>query len=93
MKTFYRLIDNNPCLFEDDADIADWPEFSETPVVIPDPLHPLQRRLVLLKETDEWALTDRTMTAEQIAYRQALRDITEQDGYPDNVVWPTKPEV
>lgn len=45
----------------------------------------------LLAETDWWATSDRTMTAEQIAYRQALRDITDQAGYPDNVTWPTKP--
>ena len=25
-------------------------------------------------------------------YRQALRDITSQEGFPENVVWPTKPE-
>ena len=25
-------------------------------------------------------------------YRQALRDITEQEGFPLNVVWPTQPE-
>jgi len=25
-------------------------------------------------------------------YRQALRDITAQAGFPDNVIWPTKPE-
>jgi hypothetical protein len=25
-------------------------------------------------------------------YRQALRDITAQAGFPDNVTWPTKPE-
>ena len=25
-------------------------------------------------------------------YRQALRDITDQDGYPLNVVWPTAPQ-
>jgi len=93
MKTFYRTENGQSCVFEDDANIADWPGFSETPVAVPDPLHPLHRRLILLGETDHWALTDRTMTAEQIAYRQGLRDITEQDGYPDNVVWPTKPDV
>jgi hypothetical protein len=26
------------------------------------------------------------------AYRQALRDVPEQEGFPENVVWPTKPE-
>ena len=28
-----------------------------------------------LKATDFWALSDRVMTTEQIAYRQALRDL------------------
>ena len=46
----------------------------------------------LLSETDVWALSDRTMTAEQTAYRQALRDITNQPGFPNNIEWPTKPE-
>ena len=49
------------------------------------------RRRDLLLETDVWALSDRTMTAEQTAYRQALRDITGQAGFPNNVTWPTKP--
>lgn len=46
----------------------------------------------LLSETDWWATSDRTMTAEQAAYRQALRDITDQAGFPHEVIWPTKPE-
>ena len=46
----------------------------------------------LIASTDWWALSDRTMTAEQTAYRQALRDITGQDGFPTNITWPTKPE-
>jgi hypothetical protein len=45
----------------------------------------------LIAETDVWALSDRTMTAEQTAYRQALRDIPAQAGFPVNVTWPTKP--
>lgn len=46
-----------------------------------------------LVETDHWAYSDTPdMTDEQIAYRQALRDITDQDGFPFNVTWPTKPE-
>mgnify|MGYP003638184968 CR=1 FL=1 len=44
-----------------------------------------------LAETDWWATSDRTMTAEQTAYRQALRDITGQAGFPTNITWPTKP--
>jgi len=46
----------------------------------------------LLKQTDWWASTDLTMTDAQTAYRQALRDITAQEGFPDSVVWPIKPE-
>ena len=46
----------------------------------------------LIAETDVWALSDRTMSAEQTAYRQALRDITAQSGFPTDITWPTKPE-
>lgn len=51
-----------------------------------------QHRDILLMQTDWWAVADRTMTQEQRDYRQALRDITDQSGYPTNVTWPTKPE-
>ena len=44
-----------------------------------------------LTETDWWAVADRTMTAEQTTYRQALRDITTSATSLDDVVWPTKP--
>ena len=51
----------------------------------------VETRNNLIASTDVWALSDRTMTAEQTAYRQALRDITGQAGFPDSVIWPTKP--
>lgn len=44
-----------------------------------------------IAETDWWASSDLTMTAEQTAYRQALRDITESATSLDDVTWPTKP--
>lgn len=44
-----------------------------------------------LAETDWWASSDLTMTAEQTAYRQALRDITDSATSLDDVTWPTKP--
>ena len=46
----------------------------------------------LLAETDWWMMPDRTATAEQIAYRQALRDITDTYTSLEDVVWPEKPE-
>ena len=45
----------------------------------------------LLAETDWWAMSDRTMTQAEIDYRQALRDVPQQAGFPENVTWPTKP--
>lgn len=46
----------------------------------------------LLAQTDWTALCDVSMNAEMLAYRQELRDITSQVGFPNNVAWPTKPE-
>jgi hypothetical protein len=50
-------------------------------------------RFELLNQTDWWASSDLTMTAEQTAYRQALRDITSHANWPhlDEADWPTKP--
>lgn len=45
----------------------------------------------LLAETDWWVLPDRTPTDAQLAYRQALRDITNTYTSLDDVVWPEKP--
>lgn len=46
----------------------------------------------LLSQTDWMALSDNTMSLEWSAYRQALRDITTQEGFPESVSWPVKPE-
>jgi len=49
------------------------------------------KRDQLLVETDWMALSDVTMSTEMQSYRQALRDITGQAGFPYSVTWPTKP--
>lgn len=49
------------------------------------------KRNQLLAETDWMALSDVTMSPEVTAYRLALRDVPKQAGFPDNIVWPTKP--
>lgn len=49
------------------------------------------KRNFLLSATDWWATSDRTMTAAQTAYRQALRDIPDQPDFPANITWPNKP--
>ncbi len=52
-----------------------------------------RERDTLIGETDWWASSDLTMTAEQTAYRQALRDVTSHANWPhlDEADWPTKP--
>ena len=49
-----------------------------------------QHRDTLLSESDVYALADR-ITDEWKTYRQALRDVPSQAGFPDNITWPTKP--
>ena len=46
----------------------------------------------LLAETDWMGMSDVTMSAEWATYRQALRDVPSQAGFPNNVTFPTKPE-
>ena len=57
--------------------------------VLPDEIRAERDRL--LAETDYLALSDNTMSAAMTTYRQALRDITDQAGFPTSVTWPTKP--
>ena len=50
-----------------------------------------ERRNIYLAQTDWWAVADHTMTDEERAYRQALRDLPANTTDPANPVWPTKP--
>ena len=49
------------------------------------------KRNQLLAQTDYMALSDTNLTTEWAEYRQALRDVTDQEGFPFGVVWPVKP--
>ena len=78
-------------------DGADW-VVEDTPVVEldpePEPLSEAEtvraKRDALLAASDTMALADR-ITDEWRDYRQALRDLPAQDGFPTNVTWPTEP--
>ena len=54
------------------------------------------KRNELLAQCDWTMMSDVPFTEEQKTlwkeYRQALRDITDQDGFPTNVVWPEPPK-
>jgi len=49
----------------------------------------------LIAQTDWTQLPDvsSTLKSAYTEYRQALRDVTKQSGFPYNVEWPSKPEV
>jgi len=51
------------------------------------------KRDSLLKESDWTQIPDAPVDQTAWAtYRQELRDIPQQEGFPENVTWPTKPE-
>jgi len=53
-------------------------------------------RNIFLASSDWTQIPNGPLTEQQqqawATYRQALRDITTQEGYPFNVIWPTKPQ-
>jgi hypothetical protein len=76
---------------KDNAVAAEELEANTSALEATDPESIRNKRNALLAETDWWGLADTPMTAEQAAYRQALRDIPSQEGFPNSVVFPTKP--
>ena len=50
-----------------------------------------RKRNRLLGATDHWGIADREMPDEMRAYRQALRNIPQQEGFPDTIIWPVAP--
>jgi len=51
-----------------------------------------QTRDELLKQTDVYALSDVTMSSAMSTYRQGLRDVPQQSGFPGTITWPTHPD-
>jgi hypothetical protein len=89
-KIFYNIETNKGIVMDDNANINDWPGYQET--AVPETEREVRaKRYGFLADTDWSALSDVVMTAEMLAYRQALRDIPQQAGFPATVVWPTKP--
>ena len=46
----------------------------------------------LIKESDWRAVSDRKLEPAWKRYRQALRDLTKQEGFPHDVEWPVDPD-
>jgi len=92
-KIWYNITTGSGAVFDDNEDMSNWPDYQETKpaVFVKDDVRNM--RNVLLAHTDKWALSDRTMTQEQIDYRQALRDITVHADWPNlsDSEWPVEP--
>ena len=53
----------------------------------------ITERNARLAETDYVALPDTPEMSDAMrTYRQALRDVPAQEGFPTNITWPEKPE-
>lgn len=56
-----------------------------------------EKRDQLFAETDYLLMPDYPISSEALValktYRQALRDVPEQEGFPKTIEWPSKPEV
>ena len=48
-------------------------------------------RTARLALTDFYALADNTLTTVMAEYRQALKDVPQQGGFPNTITWPTDP--
>jgi hypothetical protein len=64
------------------------PDYSKAVIIVK------EKRDYLLQQSDWTQIPDVPLETKTIwaAYRQALRDITGQSGYPYDVVWPTAPQ-
>lgn len=78
----------------DEADIAQY-EAMLADQEAQKPTNARHERNNLLAATDWWVArateTGVPMTQEQMDYRQALRDVPTQEGFPNDIVWPELP--
>ena len=88
-KTWYNKTTGDGAVFDDDASLSDWPDFQETKP-LPTEAEVRAKRDARLESSDTMALADRITDAWR-TYRQALRDVPDQSGFPTNVIWPVEP--
>jgi hypothetical protein len=88
-KIWFNKLTGHGAVFDDTEDMANWPDFQADQVTATATKVRAQRD-ELLAASDNMALADR-ITDEWRTYRQALRDVPAQAGFPTNVTWPTEP--
>tara|TARA_R110000782_G_scaffold230900_1_gene317151 strand:+ start:449 stop:724 length:276 start_codon:yes stop_codon:yes gene_type:complete len=88
-KVWYNITTGNGAVFDDAEDMANWPDFQADSVAA-SATKVRAERDELLAASDSMALADR-ITADWTTYRQALRDVPAQAGFPTSVTWPVEP--
>jgi len=88
-KVWYNKTTGDGAVFDDAEDMSNWPDFQADSMAASATQVRAQRD-ELLAASDSMALADR-ITDEWRTYRQALRDVPAQAGFPTNVTWPTEP--
>ena len=88
-KIWYNKTSGAGAVFEDAEDMSNWPDFQADPIAA-SATQVRARRDELLAASDHMALADRITDAWR-TYRQTLRDVPSQSGFPTNVTWPMEP--
>ena len=88
-KVWYNKTTGDGAVFDDDANLSDWPDF-QADSVIASAIQVRTQRDKLLATSDHMALADR-ITDSWRTYRQALRDVPAQSGFPASITWPVEP--
>ena len=88
-KIWYNKTTGHGAVFDDAENMSNWPDFQADSVAASATQVRAQRD-ALLAASDSMALADR-ITDEWRTYRQTLRDVPAQSGFPTNVTWPVEP--
>ena len=88
-KIWYNKKTGDGAVFDDAENMSNWPEFQDS-VITASTTKVRAERDVLLAASDKMALADR-ITDDWRNYRQALRDVPSQAGFPNTITWPTEP--
>lgn len=89
-KIWYNKTTGDGAVFDDAENMANWPDFQADPAAA-SATQVRAKRDGLLVASDSMALADR-ITDEWRTYRQALRDIPAQSGFPGIIKWPIAPD-
>jgi len=95
-KTWHHKTNGQSAIFAANEDMTLWPDYQDSnptpPPAITKEQEVRDQRNEMLAWSDQMALSDR-ITDEWRVYRQALRDLSAQSGFPESVTWPEAPEI